>query len=121
MRDAAHVRLERDGTRVRVFTRNGHDWTDRFTFIVEAAGKLRRGQFIVDGEAVVLGIDGISDFEALRSRQSAVSARRLGYINSVGLISPRPRSRSALPPSWPPAGRPQAAPDPARSYRSTAD
>ncbi len=36
--------------------------------IVEAARKLRQKQFVLDGEAVVLGIDGISDFNALRSR-----------------------------------------------------
>jgi ATP-dependent DNA ligase len=64
-----------------LFTRNGHDWTDRFPFIVEAAHKLRRSQFIVDSEPVVLGVGGISDFEALRSRQPAGPARRLGYIN----------------------------------------
>ena len=60
--DGFRVRLERDGKRVRVSTRNGHDWTDRFPFIVEAAHKLRRSQFIVDGRAVVLGVDGITDF-----------------------------------------------------------
>ena len=29
----------------------------------------RRRQFVIDGEAVVLGVDGVSDFEALHSRQ----------------------------------------------------
>ena len=50
------------GKRVRLFTRNGHDWTDRYPLIVEAAQKNRTSSFVIDGEAVLLGVDGISDF-----------------------------------------------------------
>jgi bifunctional non-homologous end joining protein LigD len=32
--------------------------------IVEAALKDRHKQFVIDGEAVILGVDGISDFNA---------------------------------------------------------
>jgi ATP-dependent DNA ligase len=39
------------------------------SWIVEAALKNRHQQFVIDGEAVVLGVDGITDFNALRSRQ----------------------------------------------------
>jgi bifunctional non-homologous end joining protein LigD len=35
--------------------------------IVEAGRKNRHKQFVIDGEAVVLGVDGISDFNALYS------------------------------------------------------
>ena len=31
--------------------------------------KNRTRQFVIDGEAVVLGVDGLSDFDALYSRQ----------------------------------------------------
>jgi bifunctional non-homologous end joining protein LigD len=61
--------LERDGDRVRMITRGGYNWTDRYPWIVEAAGKIRQRQFVLDGEAVVLGVDGISDFNALHSRK----------------------------------------------------
>jgi bifunctional non-homologous end joining protein LigD len=54
---------------VRLITRNGHNWTDRYPWIVEAALKNRIKQFVIDGEAVVLGVDGIADFNALHSRQ----------------------------------------------------
>jgi bifunctional non-homologous end joining protein LigD len=67
--DGYRVRLERDGNRVRLFSKGGNDWTDRYPWIVETALKLRRTQFILDGEAVVLGVDGISDFNALHSRK----------------------------------------------------
>lgn len=36
---------------------------------MEAARKVRQTQFVLDGEAVVLGVDGISDFNALHSRK----------------------------------------------------
>ena len=51
----------------RVFTRNGHDWTDRFYSIVRAAANLRCQSAIIDGEAIVQNGDGASDFEALSS------------------------------------------------------
>src|SRR4030095_9234067 len=37
--------------------------------IVEAALRMRVGSFVLDGEAVLLGVDGRSDFDALHSRQ----------------------------------------------------
>ena len=36
---------------------------------VETALKNRHQQFVIDGEAVVLGVDGIADFNALHSRR----------------------------------------------------
>src|SRR5262245_65104766 len=59
----------RDGDRVRLFTRNGYDWTSRYPLIVEAARRIRTQQFVLDGEAVLLGVDGISDFDGLYSGQ----------------------------------------------------
>ena len=67
--DGYRMRVERDGDRVRLFTRNGHDWTNRYPWIVEAALKNRQTRFVIDGEAVVFGVDGISDFNALHSRK----------------------------------------------------
>jgi bifunctional non-homologous end joining protein LigD len=61
------LRLERDGDRVRLITRGGYDWTRRYPWIVEAALKNRQKRFVIDGEAVILGVDGISDFNALHS------------------------------------------------------
>jgi bifunctional non-homologous end joining protein LigD len=67
--DGYRLRVERNGDRVRLITRNGYDWTDRYPWIVESALKNRIKQFVIDGEAVVLGVDGIPDFNALHSRQ----------------------------------------------------
>jgi ATP-dependent DNA ligase len=67
--DGYRLRLERDCDRVRLITRGGYNWTDRYPWIVESALKNRFRQFVIDAEAVVLGVDGVSDFEALHSRQ----------------------------------------------------
>ena len=67
--DGYRLRLERDGNRVRLITRGGYNWADRYPWVVEAARKNRHRQFVIDGEAVVLDGDGIADFNALHSRR----------------------------------------------------
>jgi bifunctional non-homologous end joining protein LigD len=43
--DGYRLIVQREGKRVRLFTKNGHNWTDRYPFIVETA--LRNGgQFV---------------------------------------------------------------------------
>ncbi|MBR1157276.1 DNA ligase [Bradyrhizobium sp. JYMT SZCCT0428] len=61
--------VHREGKRVRLFTRNGFDWSDRYPLITEAALRIRSTSFVLDGEAVLLGVDGISDFDGLHSRK----------------------------------------------------
>ncbi len=67
--DGYRLRLERDGDRVRLITRAGYNWPDRYPWIVEAARKIRQKRFVLDGEAVILGVGGVSDFDALHSRK----------------------------------------------------
>jgi bifunctional non-homologous end joining protein LigD len=67
--DGYRLIVQREGKRVRLFTRNGYDWSDRYPMIVEAALRNRCTSFVVDGEAVLLGVDGISDFNGLHSRR----------------------------------------------------
>jgi ATP-dependent DNA ligase len=55
--DGYRLRIERDGDRVRLITRGGYDWTRRYPRIVEAALKNRQKRFVLDGEAVILGVD----------------------------------------------------------------
>jgi ATP-dependent DNA ligase len=65
--DGYRLRLERDGDRVRLITKGGYDWTKRYPWIVESALKNRQKQFVIDGEAIIRGVDGYSDFNALHS------------------------------------------------------
>jgi ATP-dependent DNA ligase len=67
--DGYRLIVVREDKRVRLITRNGHDWSGRFPWIVESALKNRQKHFVIDGEAVVLGVDGIPDFNALHSRK----------------------------------------------------
>ena len=50
----------------RAYTRSGLDWSDRFAGIVTDALKLKVGSALIDGEAVVLDVDGRSSFQALQ-------------------------------------------------------
>jgi ATP-dependent DNA ligase len=56
--------FERDGDRVRLITRGGYDWTKRYPWIAEAARKNRIKQFVIDGAAVVLGVDDFTSIGA---------------------------------------------------------
>jgi bifunctional non-homologous end joining protein LigD len=64
--------------KVIVYSRRGHDWTEQFGAIAQAAKHLKARQAIIDGEAVVLASSGVADFHALR--------RELGRRNSDRLI-----------------------------------
>jgi ATP-dependent DNA ligase len=70
------VIVRRDGVTVRLFTRRGYDWTDRYPAIAVAAAKLKARSFTVDGEAVVCGADGVAVFDALHRRGSRTTAGR---------------------------------------------
>ena len=52
---------------MRLFTRNGKDWSDRCPLIKEAALRNRINSFALDGEAVLLGVHGKSDFNGLHN------------------------------------------------------
>ncbi len=65
--DGFRLIVQRQGQHVRLFTRRGYDWSERYPLIVKAALRLRTSSFVIDGEAVVLGPDGVSDFAALFS------------------------------------------------------
>jgi bifunctional non-homologous end joining protein LigD len=63
-----------DAETVRLFTRRGYDWTDRYPAIAAAPGKLRAKSFTLDGEAVVAGPDGVAVFDALHRRGRVADA-----------------------------------------------
>src|SRR5262245_34604929 len=71
--DGFRLMVRRDVTGVRLFTRNGIDWSDRFPLIAEAAGALVARSFLIDGEAVAC--DGASGLN-LRSRRAHSHAPR---------------------------------------------
>ncbi|TCU02074.1 ATP dependent DNA ligase-like protein [Rhizobium sullae] len=62
-------------TGVRIITRGGYDWADRFPDIEAAARALGPATMILDGEGVVLDEQGRSDFNALQNSLGAVGRR----------------------------------------------
>jgi hypothetical protein len=59
----------REGERVRLLTRNGYNWADRFPLIFAAVAALAVRSCVIDGEAILCDTDGLADFERLRSRR----------------------------------------------------
>ncbi|HET8679954.1 MAG TPA: DNA polymerase ligase N-terminal domain-containing protein, partial [bacterium] len=70
-----------DGGKVRILTRHGKDWTDRFQGLVAGVKDLPVRQALIDGEAVVLDARGISSFQALQEALSAGRDRDVVYFS----------------------------------------
>jgi bifunctional non-homologous end joining protein LigD len=69
-----------EGGAVRMLSRNGHDWTERFASVAEAAGALPVSDALLDGEVVVMRPDGVSDFGELQAELSSKRGDRLAYV-----------------------------------------
>jgi ATP-dependent DNA ligase len=72
--DGYRVLVRRSGAIVRVYSQNVIDWTDRFSTITAVAATLNAYSFTIDGEAVVVGRDGLAQFDKLRQRDGAKTA-----------------------------------------------
>jgi bifunctional non-homologous end joining protein LigD len=71
--DGYRLMVWRDGERVRLFTRHGFDWTERYPWIVASARRLPATRFLIDGEGVCCDADGMADFQRLHSREHDVT------------------------------------------------
>jgi len=65
--DGYRLIVRRDGDRVRLYTRRGFNWSGRYPGIIDAVRRLKVRSVVIDGEAVVCGEDGRSDFDRLHS------------------------------------------------------
>jgi len=77
--DGYRLMVRRTASGVRIRTRRGYDWTDRFPLIVESARRLRATSFVLDGEGVILRPDCVSDFARLHSCQHDREVRLLAF------------------------------------------
>jgi bifunctional non-homologous end joining protein LigD len=113
--DGYRVQVHLRDAAVKVFTRRGNDWTNRFRKIAADAWNINAGSAIIDGEVVVPSTDGTTDFSVLqnelkgRSKKIVMVAFDLLYLNGYDLrklplferkalprkSSPRPTSNSA--------------------------
>lgn len=68
------------GGEARLFTRNGHDWTERLPLHVKALEKLRADDSWLDGELVVLDDNGLPDFQALQQAFDLGRSKHILYV-----------------------------------------
>src|ERR671913_770549 len=63
--DGFRVLAFKDGDKVRLWSRNGRDWSSEFVAITEAMRALPLKRVMLDGEAVAHCLDGLPDFHRL--------------------------------------------------------
>jgi len=77
--DGYRAQARIDGDEVRLLTRKGLDWTERFASVARALGELGLGSAILDGEIVVEDSAGISSFSELVGDLKAGRQDRFRY------------------------------------------
>jgi bifunctional non-homologous end joining protein LigD len=72
--DGFRIMARRDGAGVRLFSRNGHDFTARFPLAAGALAALPAHSFLIDGEAIVTDDDGLAVFDLIRRSRNGSKA-----------------------------------------------
>ena len=75
--DGYRVQAHKEGSRVVVFSRNGHDFTERFPSIAQRLHELPAKAAVLDGEVVASDADGHSNFARLHGRRTKPGAIHL--------------------------------------------
>ncbi len=75
--DGYRLQARLDRGKVKLFTRKGLDWTERFPSVAQAVAKLKARTALIDGEVVVEDNKGISRFSLL---QQDLTAHRHGRM-----------------------------------------
>lgn len=77
--DGYRVLARIEGDDVRLFTRNGHDWSHKMPRQVAALRALGLDSAWLDGEMVVNGENGVADFQALQNAFDTAHDERIVY------------------------------------------
>jgi bifunctional non-homologous end joining protein LigD len=72
--DGYRLTARRDPVGIRLLTRNGHDWADRYSLIVEAVNHLKARSCLIDGEVVCCDDQGLAVSQMLRHRRNEAGA-----------------------------------------------
>ncbi|MGH6675588.1 MAG: non-homologous end-joining DNA ligase [Xanthobacteraceae bacterium] len=65
---------------VTIYSRGGHDWTDRYRSVADQAVQLNAKHLVIDGEMVVLREDGTCDYWALHKGARGSLSDRVTYF-----------------------------------------
>ena len=77
--DGFRLMGRRDARSVRLLTRRGYDWTQRFRLIADAISGLRCRSCLIDGEAVACDEEGIPVFKLLVRNRMYASAQLYAF------------------------------------------
>ena len=72
--DGYRLMARRDPVGIRLLTRRGNAWANRFPLVVEAVNHLKVRSCLIDGEVVCCDERGLAVFHILRRRQNEASA-----------------------------------------------
>jgi bifunctional non-homologous end joining protein LigD len=81
--DGYRALLLKDGSLIRILSRNEKDLTQMYPTVAAAGLKLKAGQAVIDGEIVALAPDGRPSFQALQHRGSHPRHRIVFYAFDV--------------------------------------
>jgi bifunctional non-homologous end joining protein LigD len=91
--DGYRMQVRKDGDRVRLLTRRGFDWTERYPLAAAGARKLKAKTCTIDCELVCAAADGVADFASLHSRCADDAA----FLYAFDLMELNGKDLKALP------------------------
>ncbi|HEX8874593.1 MAG TPA: non-homologous end-joining DNA ligase, partial [Nitrosospira sp.] len=78
--DGYRLLTRMDGGEIRLFTRNGNDWSHKLPDLVRSIGKMGLEPGWLDGEIVVLDEKGVPDFQALQNAFDNDRTQSISYF-----------------------------------------
>jgi bifunctional non-homologous end joining protein LigD len=72
--DGYRILACKSGDTVRLWSRNGRDWSREFLAVTDALLALKHDEIVLDGEAMAHCNDGLPDFHGLRSEDGSAGA-----------------------------------------------
>ncbi|RYF12105.1 MAG: DNA ligase D, partial [Deltaproteobacteria bacterium] len=78
--DGYRIMAELRGRRVRLWSRNGQDWTQKFASLIEPLAQLGCTHTVLDGEVVVFDPQGISSFSQLQQAIKSRATQQVHYL-----------------------------------------
>jgi hypothetical protein len=80
------IARKQDG-RIRLFSRCGYNWIDRYPLLAKAVAAIRASSATIDGEAVCCDESGLSIFEEPHKRPSLLQERAFAFVRPIN-VSP---------------------------------
>ncbi|RVB49353.1 ATP-dependent DNA ligase [Mesorhizobium sp. M7A.F.Ca.CA.004.05.1.1] len=84
--DGYRTQIIKDENGIRLFTKNGYDWTGRYIELAGEAEAIEAESFIIDGETITVNEAGLSDSPALQSAVTRREPSRDLYLVAFDLL-----------------------------------